>query len=204
MAETGCEVTNELIGSYKGLSMIYGEASTGKTTLCKLAAIEYSKKGKVIFLDTENGFNTDRLKQMKDDFNNVLKKIVLIKAKSFYQQHIAIKDMHSLRGVSLVVVDTIGNHYRVHVKKDYKKANAILRKQVSLLKELSKTVPVIITTQVYSDIKSGLINPIGGKIVVNESDVVIRLDKNPRRIIIEKPFSKDMLFEINAKGMFKI
>lgn len=204
MCKTGCDVINELIGSYNGLTLIYGSGGSGKTTLVKLAAIEYSKEGKAVFLDTENGFNIDRFKQLTKDSNNVIEKIILVSAKSFFQQNKAIKEIGSIKKVSLIVVDTIGKHYRYHVKKDYKKANLILRNQIRTLKAISKSIPVIMTTQVYANMKSGLINPIGGKLVTGDSDIIIRLEKNPRRAIIEKPFSKDALFEIKERGIFKI
>ena len=204
MAKTGCDVMDKLVGSYQGLTLVYGVASAGKTTLAKIAAIELSKEGKVIFLDTENGFNASRIKQLTSEFKNVISKVIVINAKNFYHQHKAIMDIWSIKGVSLVVVDTIGAHYRVYVKKDYKKANLILRKQVNVLKELSRKIPVIMATQVYSDIKTGMLKPIGGKIVTGSSDMVIRLEKSPRRVVIEKPFVKDALFEICEKGIFSI
>lgn len=204
MAKTGCEMIDGLIESYNGLTMIYGAAGTGKTTLAKLAAIEYCKQGKVVFLDTENGFNMDRLKQLTGNFKDVAKNIILIKAENFFQQHRAIKELGSIKNVSLIVVDTIGAHYRTNVKKDYKKANAILGKQISILNEMSKKVPILILNQVYADIKSGLITPSGGKIITKNADTIIRLEKNPRRIIVEKPFNKDALFEIKEKGIIGI
>ena len=139
-----------------------------------------------------------------NDFDNVIKKIILIKVRNFFYQHKAIKEISSVKGVSLIIVDTIGNFYRMNVKKDYVKANAILGKQIMILKDLAKNIPILIINQVYSDLKSGLLNPTGGKIVVNNSDVIIRLEKKPRRLIVEKPFSKDMLFEIKKEGIVKI
>src|SRR3989338_9986883 len=114
MQKIGCELTKGLIGAYHGITLIYGEASSGKTTLAKMAAIEYSKQGKVIFLDTENGFNIERLKQLTNDFDNVIKKIILIKVRNFFYQHKAIKEISSVKGVSLIIVDTIGNFYRMN------------------------------------------------------------------------------------------
>lgn len=204
MESTGCEVADGLIGYYKGLTVVYGSAASGKTTLAKLAAIELSKKGKVLYLDTENGFNTDRLKQLTNDFKRVIGNVMLVKANSFFKQHIAIKDIGSLKNLSLAVVDTIGANYRVYVKKDYKKANLILGKQMSVLKELSRRIPVIVITQVYSDMKSGLLNPTGGKVVMSKADIIIRMEKNPRRMIVEKPLKKDALFEIKEKGIVGI
>ena len=204
MAKTGCEMLDDILGSYKGLTLIYGAAGTGKTTLAKLAAIEYCKTGKIFFLDTESGFNMDRLKQLTPDYREVAKNILLVKAKNFFYQHKAIKELSSVKGVSLVIVDTIGAHYRVYVKKDYRKANAILKKQLELLREISKNVPLLVLTPVYANINSGMISPVGGKILTNRSDSIIRLDRNPRRIIVEKPFNRDALFEIKKEGIVRI
>ena len=53
MAGTGCGMLDNILGPYNGLTLVYGTAGTGKTTLAKLAAIEYCKTGRVFFLDTK-------------------------------------------------------------------------------------------------------------------------------------------------------
>ena len=66
--KTGCEVLDELIGEYKDeISLIYGVAGSGKTTIAKLVAIEEAKKSKVMFIDTENVFCVERFKQLIGD-----------------------------------------------------------------------------------------------------------------------------------------
>ena len=47
------------------IKLIYGPAAAGKTTYCLLTSISMAKKGKkVMFIDTENGFSIERLKQL--------------------------------------------------------------------------------------------------------------------------------------------
>ena len=61
------EPIKELIEKYESgrLTMIYGNAASGKTTSCLLAAIACARNnGKIIFVDTENSFDSDRLKQL--------------------------------------------------------------------------------------------------------------------------------------------
>ena len=75
---TGSEYLNKFLNSgyEKGrISVIFGPAATGKTTLCMLAALATAKSGKkILFIDTENGFSVERLKQMSKDYEKILKK----------------------------------------------------------------------------------------------------------------------------------
>jgi len=56
-----------LFGGYENdiVSVIYGGPGSGKTNFCMLAAVSQAKKGnKVIFIDTEGGFSSERVKQL--------------------------------------------------------------------------------------------------------------------------------------------
>ena len=52
MIKTGTEELDNFLENYKGLTTLYGEGGSGKTTLCMLAAIEQALNNKkVLFLD---------------------------------------------------------------------------------------------------------------------------------------------------------
>ena len=56
-----------LHGGYEDdvVTVIYGEAASGKTNFCLMAAVSQAKKGnKVIYVDTEGGFSVERVKQL--------------------------------------------------------------------------------------------------------------------------------------------
>ena len=54
MIKTGTEELDNFLENYKGLTTLYGEGGSGKTTLCMLAAIEQALNNKkVLYLDTE-------------------------------------------------------------------------------------------------------------------------------------------------------
>ena len=72
-----------LYGGYETdiVSVLYGGPGTGKTNLCTLAAVSQAKKGnKVIYIDSEGGFSTERVKQIvggtAEELDNVLKNIL--------------------------------------------------------------------------------------------------------------------------------
>ena len=60
------------------ITTVYGPAGSGKTILCLLCAINVARKGKkIIYIDTENSFSLERLKQIALDYKKVLDKIIL-------------------------------------------------------------------------------------------------------------------------------
>lgn len=198
---TGSEDLNNFLKGYNLITTIYGSAGTGKTTLAMLAAITQAKYNKkVIFIDTENGFSLERLKQLFPDYNEILKNIFVIRPKNFEDQEKIILNLP--KNISLIIIDTIGSYYRMKVREDNYTTNKSLDKQLNKLKELSKKTPILINNQVYSDTK-GNINVIGGNMLRNWSDNIIKLEKEPRKLKLEKPESKEFLFEIKNNGIYK-
>ncbi|MAG50627.1 hypothetical protein CL621_03225, partial [archaeon] len=103
--------------NYKDIAiMIYGEAATGKTTFCLIAAIKYAKQGKVIFLDTENSFSIERIKQLYPDYKKIINNIFLFKINNFNEQKNQfnrLKEIIKSSKAKLIIIDTIGMHYRI-------------------------------------------------------------------------------------------
>ena len=192
---------NDFIG--KGMTLVYGEAATGKTTLAMQLSFDTTKNKRVIFLDSEKGFSIERFKQIAgEDYKKHLEKIFLLKVDSFDEQTKSIKKFSDVGDVGLVVVDTIGMYYRLEVRKNYSDANSKLDKQMKILKELTrKGVNVLINTQVYSDVENEKIKNVGGNMLRNWCDVIIKLEKTPRKLIIEKPNKKEFVFDIKNEGL---
>ena len=203
MISSGCDLFEKYDNE---ISCIYGEASTGKTTLAKLAAIETARKNKkVVYVDTENGFNSERIKQLAgDEFQNVLENIILFKPKRFSEQNKIIRSLPEMKNVSLIIVDTISYFYRAKVKEKPKIYNMWIWRQFKILNDLSKNTPVIITNQVYSNIKKKNIEMIGGEMFRKLSNRIIRLEKNPRRLVFEKPAEGFVDFQVKSEGVFKL
>ncbi|MBU1204731.1 MAG: DNA repair and recombination protein RadB [Nanoarchaeota archaeon] len=213
---SGSEIIDELLdGGYdKVVTTIYGPAASGKTTLVMLAAIQQAKQGKKsIFVDTENGFSVERLKQLSgENFEKVLHNTIIFSIKSFSEQQEKMEKIKLLVDngkISLVIVDTIGSKYRVKLNEDAYKANKSMDMQLRTLADITRQgVPVILTEQVYADLnKNGEISIVGGNMLRNWSKCLIELEKinSKRKAIIRKHESltnKEVLFEIKEKGIF--
>ncbi|MFH1399590.1 MAG: DNA repair and recombination protein RadB [Candidatus Woesearchaeota archaeon] len=176
------------------LNTVYGEAAGGKTTACLLASIACTnQKKKVVFVDTENGFSVERLKQLTPNYEGVLNNILLFRVNSFSHQSKVISDLHKIiaqPSVGLVVVDTIGCQYRLARVKDPEAANSALVEQLDTLRALYKQSDAvfIVTNQVYSNMENG-VSLVGGIIVKNRSKCLIQLaitEEQKRVAILEK------------------
>jgi len=204
---TGSKDLDEIFQYNNEVIMIYGAPASGKTTFAKLAAIAFALKDKkVIFIDTENGFSLDRFKQLSgENYLKLLENIIILKPKSLFEQSRDVRHLNdSIKAgnVDLVILDSVGKYYRAVLHKGAFMINRAMDKQLVMLKNISKNIPVILTNQVYQGMDNKIKN-VGGNMFKRKSDCVIRLEKEPRRWILEKPEEKEMRFEINEKGIIK-
>ncbi len=193
---------HDFIDLKEGINLVYGEPATGKTTLALMLTRDYSKFSRVIYVDTENGFNVERFKQISQkNYKDCLKNIITFKVKNYQEQEDAIKNLNGIKA-DLIIIDTIGMHYRLNLKDDFKDAN---NKMISMLKTLLKlnknNVNVLIINQVYNNFNTNKVQGVGEKMINKFCKVVLKLEKNPRKIIREKPNKSERLFEINDEGI---
>jgi len=220
-----------LYGGYeKGIiTMIAGPPGSGKTNMSILVACSQAKKGnKVIFIDTENGFSSDRVKQIiGENFEEISKNILLISPSNFDEQKKFFTTLNNhlkKEDVSLIVVDGMAMLYRLELGEareddNVKEINSEVAKQMKLLAEISRkqNIPVVITNQVYQgfqseeDWKNGVereVNIVGGDLFQYWSKCIIQLknERGKRKVILRKHRSlpeKEMGFEIRNEGIFK-
>ena len=163
---TGSPDLNKWLGGYDKdiITTICGNAGAGKTNFCMLAAVNQAKRGgKVIFIDTEGGFSTERFKQIAGEgWQKALENIIILKPTNFEEQWVAfgnlLKELKS-NTVSLIIVDGMTMLYRLLLaesKEDRGKVqeiNSRLARQMRMLAEIArkKSLPVIITNQVYGE-----------------------------------------------------
>ncbi|MBU1203977.1 MAG: hypothetical protein KKG60_02825 [Nanoarchaeota archaeon] len=209
MLKTTNPQLTEFLNLNNGPTLIYGEAATGKTCLCLMAAIENAKTGKVIYIDTEGGFSIDRIEQIFPHYAAILKNIFFIRAKSFKQQHKIIQNLEKTGKLSLIIMDTIGNHLRPLFRNHKELATTCLKKQLRVMEQKAKQdIPILLTTQVYTNITANKIEPVGGNLLKSFCPSIIRLEQDkrntriPARIFtIEKPKLKTTQFEIQNSGI---
>jgi len=209
-----------LFGGYETdiITVIYGDSGSGKTNFCLLAAVSQAKKGnKVIYIDTEGGFSSERIKQLSpEDYKEILNNIFLLKPTNFDEQKKAFEELlkYLKNEISLIVVDGMTILYRLEfaaareTNDGMQKINSELVKQMRTLAEIARKreIPILVTNQIYKweDEKK----MVGGDILKYWSKCHIELenDKGHRSAILKKHRSmpeKTLEFQITQDGIKK-
>jgi len=203
MVSTGCSSLDKLLeGGFpsNALSLIYGEAETGKSSLALQCAINTARMGyKTIFIDSDGTFSTRRLLQIAYyDSEKVSPLITLVKPTTFEEQTLAIDhlDTYITKKVRLVIVDTITSLYRVELG-DSKKTftlNRELHRQVAALAQIAKThkIAALIISQVRSIFTEAYISeePVATRVLKFWSDIVLNVKHTSRPHVIKAILEK--------------
>jgi DNA repair protein RadB len=216
------------------ITTLYGPGGSGKSNLAIILATSQSKKqNKVIFIDTEGGFSTERFKQIhsgeKEQIENDLQNIFLLKPTSFEEQEKAFQQMLKYvkqETISLIIIDSIAMLYRLELgtaiqSNDQEKISNInrnLANQLRTLNEIARkqNIPIIITNQVYSTFTQNQeeqnlekqVSMVGGDLLKYWSKCLIEIKNynNKRKIVLKKHRSlpeKELPFEITNSGIRK-
>ncbi|MEM4719336.1 MAG: DNA repair and recombination protein RadB [Candidatus Pacearchaeota archaeon] len=214
------------------ITTFYGPAGSGKTNLCILCSVSQAKKGnKVLFIDTEGGFSTERIYQIlnknKEETEKVLKNTLVLSPTSFKEQEEIFKNLSKYLKdeISLIVVDSIAMLYRIEladaikteITSEIQKVNKKLAEQLRTLNEISRNrkIPILLTNQVYSlfpkneeEQKEREVSMVGGDLLKYWSKCLVELKKSneKRNLILRKHRSlpeKQIGFEIFDGGIRK-
>jgi DNA repair protein RadB len=196
---TGSPSLDELLeGGIEGgaITLLFGEAGTGKTNICLQVARNVGILGKkVIYVDTE-GVSLERLMQMAGDrYEEVMRNILFFEPHDFDDQEKAVEKAVKLSESSLevgvIILDSATIHYRLTRNDEEKGTRKSLSTQLAKLLGVarSKGIPVLLTSQVYTDIEKHTFEPLGGHVLLHNAKTIIRLDKvgsSTRRAVIIK------------------
>jgi DNA repair protein RadB len=202
---SGCKPLDEMLdgGVETGIvTQLYGGSGSGKTNICIQLAVECVKTGKkVIFIDTE-GFSADRFKQIAgEEAKKIAGEIIIYEPASFEQQYSAITDIEKLMNekIGLIILDSAALFYRLGLQDDSNEENVAIRRelvnQIGILHGIARKygVSVVITNQVYKDVATGELCPVGGNAFEHLSKTIILLDKtgtSKRKATLRKHRSK--------------
>lgn len=181
------------------VALIYGEASTGKTTIAVQCAINCAMRGfKTLFIDSDNAFPPNRLSQIaQQELGTIAPYILLFTPQKFKEQVHVIESLDSLLTPSfaLVVVDTITSLYRTELGSPSETfaLNRELNRQLAYLVDIAKTkkVAVLLTSQVHSIIgELNEVEPLATRVLNFHSRIVINLRKTAKVGVVDAALQK--------------
>ncbi|MBI5391617.1 hypothetical protein HZB00_01310 [Candidatus Woesearchaeota archaeon] len=190
----------DLIKFPQGISLVYGEPGSGKTTFCLIETVrQLQKNKKVIFFSTAGSFSLERLLQLDQGINT--EKLFVLEIESFNRQHQQIKALTPIKNVSLIILDSGTMFYRRLFTREPELAQGMLSKQLQKLKEIAEKnkIPIIVTSQVYE--KNKEIFSIAQEIFKKYAVAIFKLQRDPRAVIIEKPVRQRINFILEEKGI---
>jgi len=200
---TGCGSLDELLEGglpADGVSLIYGEAETGKSSLAIQCSVNCARMGyKSLFIDSDGTFSPKRLSQIAYyDSDKISPLIILMKPTTFQEQVTAIDhlDEYITRKFGLMVVDTITSLYRVELggPKETFALNRELNRHVAFLAQIAKTrkVATLITSQVRSVFLEEQVSmePVATRVLKFWSDVVLNLKQTGQTRVIKALLEK--------------
>jgi DNA repair protein RadB len=156
------------------ITLLYGEAGSGKTNICLQLSRNVARKKKVAYIDTE-GVSMERLKQISGkQYDKIMKNVLLWEPTNMEEQEEAIDAVVNLveksTRMGLVVFDSATIHFRLTKKSEERFDRKTLTGQVSRLLALARKQDM-------------------GHMLTHNAKSIIRLDKigpNTRRAVVMK------------------
>jgi DNA repair protein RadB len=208
-------------GFAKGeVSLIYGEAATGKTTIAIQAAVTAAKRGfKILYLDCDHSFTQQRFRQIAAAGAQELSHLIwLFLPETFSEQRRIVESLESYVAplLELVIVDSVSSLYRAAFPSSESifSLNRDLSRQIAILGELSAShkIACVLTSQVHARITApqGGIEPVARRTLFHFPRTILRSRNTPRvgvkELILERISGSDVaristLVELGENGL---
>ena len=205
---TGSEAFNAMMGGgfeTAAITECFGEFGSGKTQIGHLLAVNTlaaDPEATVVFIDTENTFRPERIKQFaigaKLDPDDTLAKIMVAKAYNSDHQMLLAEKVESLiteqgKKVKLIVVDSLTSHFRAEFigRGTLAERQQKLNRHMHVLSRIAGAynICVYVTNQVMAKPDQFFGDPttsIGGHIVAHASTFRIYLRKGKKGTRVAK------------------
>jgi DNA repair protein RadB len=201
---TGSKTIDEYLGGglqAESISLIYGQAETGKTTFAMQCAVSCAKQGsKTLFIDCDDTFSVQRLSQFTaEQFTEMAELIVLAKPHDFRGQAAIIDQLakYVANNFGLTIVDTLTSLYRLRVSESPSRTfelNRELNRQLAVLAQTAKIkkIAVLITSQVHSvlDEIPASVEPIATRVLKFWASTIIALKPTQNPQIVQMTLEK--------------
>ena len=209
----GCKYVDALLGGgieAGSVTLFYGEAGCGKSNICMQMARNIIQSGKkVAYVDTE-GLSYERIMQIFKD-EALVKDLLIFQVHSCTEQSNRVDQIAKIArtGVlGLVVVDSMTMFYRLNYDNMEMRNDFIRQTEVLLNLARDYEVPILITSQVYTNITTVAREFLGGHAMHHNAKTIIRLDMRGnglRNAVIIKhrslPEGRSAMFRITADGV---
>ena len=227
---TGARALDELLGGgieSDTVTEFYGGAGTGKTNVCLSTSLRAAAGGhRVVYVDTE-GVSPERLEQVargvvggKGDVDgavsDLLSNLLFFSPMSMAEQrNLVEKAVRLARGqakIGLIVLDSATTYYRLDYMADDTMRKNLLAQILQLLTlAREEHVAVLLTNQVYTDVETDELEPVGGYVLRHNAKAIVRLDwvsPSVREAVLVKhrslPEGLRARFTITADGLGEV
>jgi DNA repair protein RadB len=202
---TNCRTIDEFLkGGFMvgGVTLIYGEAETGKTTMAMQCAVSCAKQGyKTLFADSDRTFSARRLSQIApEQFKEIAELIILVRPDDFHEQTAVVDQLTNYinKNFKLVVFDTITSLYRLRISESPSKTfelNRELNRQLAVLAQIARTqkIAVLLTSQVHSALNEVpvAVEPVATRVVKFWADTVLAMKPTQNAQVIKATVEKN-------------
>jgi len=198
LVSTGCISLDKLLGGgfpTEAVSLVYGEAETGKTSLAVQCAVNCARRGiKSLFIDTDGTFSYERLSQIAEyDYEKISPLMIIMRPTTFQEQSRAIDHLEKVitNKFGLIVVDTVTSLYRVEFDdtEETYAANRELNRQLAVLTQIAKTcgVAVLVISQVRSVPFGETVEmkPVATRVLNYWSDIIVDMKQTGQTRVIK-------------------
>jgi DNA repair protein RadB len=215
---TGVDSLDTLMGggfTTAAVNVVYGEATTGKTTLCISAALGHlnsHKASNAYIIDSDNKLNIGRLTQMAQPMGlALLKRLHLHIPKSFQEQEETLESLPPLDPLDLVILDSVTGLYRGETGDEEQtyRINKELNRQLGYITEMARGrgATFILTGQVRSILDTQQVEPVAPRLLRYWGSLVLKLEKSPRpgvrQATLEKPRGGTMYLALGETGLME-
>jgi len=219
---TGCDSLDNLLdgGVRNGeITLIYGEANTGKTTSVIQVSVSATAQGlRVIFVDSDNSFTQQRFRQISSENRITLgESILLFFPETFKSQRQLIEslDTYVRPNLGLIVIDSVSALYRAEFSDSPASIfdlNRDLARQLAYLANftVSKKIACVITSQVHARLRifGSELEPVAKRVLFHFPRTILRIRTVPssslREFVIErlrgKTIERRCLVSMTEKG----
>ncbi len=177
------------------VTLVYGEAATGKTSVVIQTAVSAATKGlKVLYVDSDHSFTHQRFHQIAGGGASALSELIMFfLPESFPEQCTLVESLENYLTptVGLVVVDSITSLYRTAFSESVSifSLNRDLSRQLAYLNELSSSheIACLLTSQVRAQLRSpeGEVEPVARRALFHFPSTILQIKNTTKSNVKE-------------------